>query len=287
MTDVPYERLSPFAAAPHIARGMVRAALRLALRRAPRRSARVTQEYDQGNWSRVLRERAWERAPSLEAFLLGDDLTERVARVDCRSVRIRTRDYYRYRMHALAEAMQHHAGGAAELVELGCGYGYNLFSLALRGPWRLLGLDISDNAIEAGRAIARRFALESRIEFGQVDITRADAPSFSRVRGRTVFTHFCLEQVPYAVEGVVRNLLAHAPARVMHVESAAALLRLWRPRDLMNYLYLRSMDYQTQLLAVLRRLEREGLLRVTIYERSPFAPTLHNDGCFIVWEPRC
>ena len=287
MGGVPYERISPLDCAAHIMAGMARAAMRLALRRTPRRSARVQQEYDQGSWSRVLRERAWERAPCLEAFLLGDDLRERIARIDNRSVRIRTLDYYRHRMAALGEAMRRHAGESSELIELGCGYGYNLFSLALQGPWRLLGFDISHNAVAAGCAIARRFALEARISFDLLDITRADAPNFGAIAGRTLFTHFCLEQVPYSVETVIRNVLMHRPARVIHVESAAALLRLWRPRDLLNYLYLRSMDYQTQLLAILRRMEGAGMLRLLACERAPFAPTLHNDGCFIVWEPRC
>jgi SAM-dependent methyltransferase len=243
-------------------------------------------EYDQGSWNRVLRERTWERAQSLDDFLLGDDTGMRIARVDGRSVRIRTRDYYRYRIEALAEAIRRYAEDRTELVELGCGYGYNLFSLAMRGPWRLVGFDISENATEAGRAIAQHFALDRRIEFGLLDMTCADAVNFQRITDKQVFTHFSLEQLPYAVEGVVRNLLAHRPARVIHVESAAALLRLWRPRELLNYLYLRSMDYQTRLLMVLRRLERDGALRIVACERSPFAPTLHNDGCFIIWEPR-
>jgi SAM-dependent methyltransferase len=286
MTSISYETLSSLAEAPHIARGMARAALRLALRRRTRLSGRVTEEYDQGYWSRVLRDRAWERTPTLEAFLLGDDTSERVARVHSRSVRIRTRDYYSYRMEALAEIVERHAGRAGEIVELGCGYGYNMFSLALSGAWRLVGFDVSENAINAARSIAGRFGLEERIEFGLLDITCAEAPNFSRVTGRVVLTHFCLEQLPYALESVVRTLLAHRPARVIHVESAAALLSLWRPRDLLNYLYVRSMDYQTQLFSLLRRLERDGLLRIVACERSPYAPTLQNDGCVIVWEPR-
>ena len=281
-----YRKLSAIALTPHVLQGLALACARALFRRTPRQRARVAQEYEDGAWKRVRAERRWERCASLEEFLLGENDEMRIARVDGACVRIRTKDYYRHRVEALTHLMRRYVIGE-EVVELGCGYGANLLSLALRGPWpRLVGLDISENAIAAGREIVQRFGLGERVRFGRVDLTAADDPGFREIAGKTAFSYFCIEQVPYSVAAVVRNILAQRPRRVIHVESAPKLLHLWRPRDLLNYLHVRSMDYQTELLAVLEKLHADGAIRIVERQRTTFAPTLHNDGFVIVWEPR-
>jgi SAM-dependent methyltransferase len=287
MEVIKYQRLSAVTLFPHWLKGMGHAATRALLRRAPRLRTRVAEEYDEGAWKRVRSQRRWEQAPSLTAFLVGNDQSLRVARVDGRCVRIRTEDYYRHRIEALAGVMRPHVNANEELVEIGCGYGTNLFSLSLAGTWpRLIGLDISENGIATAREIAAHFRLDGRMTFDRLDLTRGDDPGFRHIGGKTAFSHFCIEQVPYSVEAVVRNILNAKPRRVIHIEAAPELLRLWSPRDLLNYLYLRSMDYQTQLLSMLEKLEREGLIRIVERKRTAFAPTIHNDGFLIVWEPK-
>ena len=45
------------------------------------------------------------------------------------------------------------------------------------------------------------------------------------------------------------------------------------------------MDYQTRLFGVLEKLEAEGKVRIIDKFRLDFAPTIHNDGFVVVWEP--
>jgi SAM-dependent methyltransferase len=247
--------------------------------------SRVSAEYDSGVWRKLLDDRSWECSKSLQDFLIGDDLSWRLARVGGASVRIRTRDYYAYRMRAVAEVIGRYAA-SPDVVELGSGYGRNLFSLLVSQDWHnLVGLDVSENALAAGRQIASHFGVSDRLRFATVDLTHDGHPGLCEITGKTALTFFCLEQIPYSVESVVRNILAHSPRRVVHVESAPEMLTLWRPRDLLNYLYIRSMDYQTQLFSVLRKLAGEGAIRILEQQRVPFAPTLHNDGFLVVWEP--
>jgi SAM-dependent methyltransferase len=266
---------------------LARSLRRLALRNVRRTNDVVNSEYNVGEWGRILSKRAWLGERTLEEFLVGRNDTRRLAKVDGEIVRIATRDYYRYRISALSELITRQAGGAKSLLELGAGSGYNLFSLSLDPGWnRLRGFDISPNGIEAGRQIASHFQLTGRISFDRIDLTDANDPNFKEVGNSTVFTYFCIEQIPYAVEAVVENVLRAKPARVINIEPGADMLNLLRPRDLASHLYLRSMDYQTRLFTYLDEIEKEGRIRVLARERMRFAPTVHNDGLLYAWEPR-
>jgi hypothetical protein len=180
-----------------------------------------------------------------------------------------------------------HAGGARSLLELGAGFGYNLFSLSLDPQWSSLrGFDIAPNGIEAGRQIATRFELSDRVSFDRIDLTDAGDPRFEQLAGTTIFTYFCIEQIPHAVEAVVENIIRAKPARVVNIEPAVDMLKLSDPRDLTSRVYIQSMDYQTRLFKLLDTLDSRGRIRILARERMAFAPTLHNDGLLYAWEPR-
>lgn len=264
---------------------LARSLLRLAFKNVKRTGDVVDSEYNSGAWDRVLNKRAWIGKP-LEEFLAGQSDSPRLAKVDGQLVRIATKDYYKYRIRALSELMTRHAGDATSLVELGCGTGYNLFSLSLDPRWtRLRGFDIAPNGIEAGRQIAGHYGLDGRVSFDRIDLTDANDPQFSQLAGATVFTHFCIEQIPYAVDAVIENILRARPRRVVNIEPAIDMLNLSDPRDLASRLYLKSVDYQTRLFALLNELERKGRIRILARERMAYAPTLHNDGLLYAWEP--
>jgi hypothetical protein len=265
---------------------LARSLRRMAFKNVRRTHDVVNSEYNAGEWGRILAERGWLRAKTLEAFLIGDNHASRLAKVDGEIVRTTTSDYYRYRIGALSELMARHAGGAKSLLELGAGFGYNLFSLSLDPQWDgLRGFDIAPNGIEAGRQIADHFKLSDRVSFDRIDLTDAHDPHFAELAGATVFTYFCIEQIPYAVEAVVENILRAGPSRVVNIEPAVDMLKLSHPRDLASRVYIESMDYQTRLFKLLDELDKKGRIRVLARERMRFAPTLHNDGLLYAWEP--
>jgi hypothetical protein len=266
---------------------LARSLRRMAFKNVRRTHDVVDSEYNSGEWGRILGERAWLRANTLEQFLIGDNASPRLAKVDDQIVRVNTSDYYRYRIGALSELISRHAGGATSLLELGAGFGYNLLSLSLDPLWSSLrGFDIAPNGIEAGQQIAAHFALSDRISFDRIDLTDAGDARFEELAGATVFTYFCIEQIPYAVEAVVENIIRARPARVMNIEPAVDMLKLSDPRDLTSRVYIQSMDYQTHLFKLLDSLDKSGRIRILARDRMAFAPTLHNDGLLYVWEPR-
>lgn len=279
------ERASRFDLSRAYAIDIARSMRRLAFKNVRRTHDVVDSEYNSGEWGRILAEKRWSRTPALEDFLVGVNDAPRLAKIDSQIVRIKTRDYYRYRIGALSNLIARHAGDVREISELGSGYGYNLLSMSLDPRWtKLRGLDVAPNGIEAGRQIAGHYGLDDRISFDRIDLTDADDPRFVELAGRTVFTYFCIEQIPYAVDAVVENIIRARPARVIHIEPGIDMLNLSSPRDLASRIYIRSMDYQTRLFKLLDELDKSGRIRVVARERMAFAPTLHNDGLLYVWD---
>lgn len=255
-------------------------------RRLRRRADVVAEEYDLGNWRRVLEGRAWEESADLWSFVVGDDIETRLVVLDGRVRRVRTRDYYAERVRRLDEELRAQVAGETELVELGCGYGANLFSLALSDRWtRLRGFDISANALKAGRRITEHFGVGDRISMSAIDATDAEHPGWAQFRDATVFTYFCLEQLPDHVGSILDHLIAARPRRIVHMEPGTELLQPWKPRDLANLVYVRSVDYQSSVFAALKDREDAGRVRVLDRRRLAWAPTLHNDGFLVTWEP--
>ncbi|KRP93249.1 MULTISPECIES: class I SAM-dependent methyltransferase [Bradyrhizobium] len=259
---------------------------RLALRRVKRTADIVDSEYNLTHWQRMLSEKKWTKAANVDEFLIQKNPALGLRKVDNQICRTAADDYYRYRARALADLLARHTGGATEVIELGAGCGINLLSLHLSHPdWRLRGFDIAPNGIAAGREIAAHFGLSDRISLDKIDLTDSNDPNYPAIKDQVVFTYFCIEQIPYDVRKVVDNIIAARPKRVINIEPTTELLNLSSPRDIVSFLYIRSVDYQTQLFSTLDDYERQGRLRVLARERMPFAPTIHNDGFLYCWEP--
>ena len=244
----------------------------------------VSNEYDQGNWKAVLDERRWEKAASLLDYVVPPIDTVRLAKIDGRIGRVTTRDYYRFRLKRLQQLVAAHATDRDDLVELGCGWGINLFSLSLAGRWRSLrGFDVSANGVRATNAAAAHFRVDS-VKAEQLDLTDRVHEGFSKIEGATAFTYLCLEQLKYSTRVVVENLLQSAVKTVIHFEPTPELFGWWRPSDLANRFYLTAHDYQNNLLRTLRAFEKARRVRITDVARLNFSPRAVNDPTLICWE---
>ncbi len=260
---------------------------RLVLRRIERTQNKVNSEYNLLHWQNILLNKAWLKAKDLQDFLAPPDMNVRLRKVDDQILRINGLKYYQYRMRALGDLIARHGGGTNRIVELGTGYGYNLFSLHVSHPdWTLKGFDISPNGITAGREIATHFGLTEKISLDRIDLTDAADPNLAEIADEVVLTYFCIEQIPYDVRKVVENIIAARPKRVINIEPTTELLDLTHPRDVVSLMYIRSVDYQTQLFSTLDELERQGRIRIIARERMPFAPSINNDGFLYCWEPK-
>jgi hypothetical protein len=107
----------------------------------------------------------------------------------------------------------------------------------------------------------------------------------AELRGKTVFTYYCLEQLKRSIAQVIENIRRAGIRRAIHIEPTTELLDLRRPLDLANYLYIARSDYLDNLLRTLRDFEHRGHLRILAQRRLYYAPTYRHDGTLVVWEP--
>lgn len=253
--------------------------------RQHRDTNRVDAEYNSGAWKSALDGKWWLQCRDLREYLVSNNEHVMVAKVQGRLVRVQARDYYDYRLRLLQELLTTYMDGEAELVELGCGSGQNLFTLALAGRWpRLTGFDISENAVQAARETAQHFRLPD-MSFGVLDLTDEANPHYAQLRGKAVFTYYCLEQLKYATAKVLDNFLQAGVRRVVHIEPTYELLRPWSLMDWVNFTYVWRRDYQNNLLKTLRSYERRGLVRILDVRRLYYCPSPRNDPTLICWEP--
>ncbi len=280
-----YEVLSTGEAYKILAKDVLGNLKALVTSRIRRDRQQVRKEYDLGVWKSALDLKQWLLCKNLREYVTGTEQQVWVSKVGNRLVRIKACDYYVYRTQRLQEVIQQYAGHEPEVIELGCGCGYNLFALALMNHWpRLGGFDISPHALEAAREAAQHFGI-ANVSFGTLDLTNGDDPSFQAIGDKTVFTYLCLEQLKYHTPAVVENLLRAGVRRVIHIETTHELLRLLSLKDWATYLYVLRMDYQDNLLKTLKAFEKRGVLRIVDVKRLYYSPVHRNDPTLICWEP--
>lgn len=246
----------------------------------------VSMQYDQGSWGSFLQSKRWEKVNSLHDLLIPPTEEERIALVEGRIVRINRKEYAEYRIGKLFQIVCTFLSDEGvqedrQLIELGCGWGMNLFSLRESGlRYKLVGVDVSRNAIVAAQSINERF--KTAIKFRQTDFLLEDLDSASDI----VLTYYCMEQLKYDIEAALNQICSWSPKHVIHIEPVIEMYRSWRIRDLASMFYIRSCDYQGSLLTTLQKLEGMGKLRITQVRRLGFAANPLNEGTLIAWKPR-
>jgi predicted O-methyltransferase YrrM len=257
---------------------------RLVIRRV-RSQRQVTSDYDQGEWRDVLEDRRWEICASLEDYVLSTETRSITALVEGRLSRIPVRDYYAYRTRKLVSTLKRFSSSAEALVEVGSGAGRNLFAIAYGSHWpRLLGLELSPTGREVTRRVVERFGLDG-INTEHIDLLDPASAGFAHLWGATVFSFYCLEQLPSHTLEVLVNLLRAGVKRVIHIEPTPELLAHCSLKDLATISYIWRQDYQRTLVGIARELEHQGRIRVLALERLNFAPSCRNDPTLVVWEP--
>lgn len=247
----------------------------------------VQREYELGQWQTLLNGKEWRKYGSIRDYIsMRLDARPRICMVEGEVKRAKTSDYYEYRMRRVSRVITEHAGGVGEIVELGGGAGMNLFSLyAANVPFRtLIGLDVSENAIQAGREIASYFGI-SALTFDKIDLLNGEDRGFSQLHGKVVFTYYCLEQLHRKLDIVLDNILRARPRKVIHIEPTREILHPSSLLDLNSMLYSYAMDYPANLLSTLRSMADEGKIVIDAIERLDYAPTIRHFPVLAVWRP--
>ena len=281
----PGRAINPLAAAIEFARSALVDFLHKVVYRRVRSRTQVTSDYDLGQWSDELHARGWEKCANLDDYLLHRKAKPMKALVNGRLTRLSASEYYTYRTKLLADVLAEESAGSDTLIELGSGTGRNLFTLSQTGHWkRLTGLELSSTGRDVLRSIAGHFKVQN-VDCERIDLLDPQSEGFARLKGATVFTFYCLEQLPSYTEKVLRNLAEAGVKRVIHIEPTLELFHWWSIRDLATIMYVWRQDYQRTLVRSVSALEQAGIARVKKVRRLNFAPTCRNDPTLIVWDP--
>jgi|APSaa5957512535_1039671.scaffolds.fasta_scaffold01075_12 hypothetical protein len=189
-------------------------------------------------------------------------------------------DYNRFCIIPLYNFLLKHTITQDVICELGCGSGRNLFRLkVLQLKNKLEGFEPSKNANEFSNEINHHFS--TNIEFSSLDLT--EKIDKNALAGKTVFTHYVMEQLKHSMSTVIENILESKPKQVIHFEPTVDLFKN-SFRDITAKAYFQATDYQNNLLTVLKKFENEKKLKIHDYFRLGYGKPNY-EQCLIHWSP--
>lgn len=160
------------------------------------------------------------------------------------------------------------------IVELGCGFGSNVFQLRHRNFKKLEGYDLSKNAISN----AKRYNAEKNynIHFDTLDLIKPIPKGI--IENKVVFTHTCLEQLKHYMPKVLKNIIDGKPKIIINFEVN------YDSEPFMVRGYLDARDYQNNLVKELRKLEKHKKIEIISIKKLPLALSPVNRISAILWK---
>ena len=194
-------------------------------------------------------------------------------------------DEVRRRHYSLpSEIMEATIKQAEGVVELGCGYGYNLWNLRTQFPEKIyVGGDFSENAVQIANLL---FKVHPNITVKRFDFheqTYDILDELENVAPAVVFTCHAIEQLASASHTIqVLSTYKDRIKRVVHFEPVYELYG----ESLLGHMrrrYAQVNDYNQDLLTILKRRSDVRILQVKaeVFGANPFNPT-----SVIEWEFR-
>ena len=232
----------------------------------------VNKQYDLGLWNRPFEEIDFETAGGNYARKDMDQII--ISPINDKLVKIPRRVYEEYAKIEFLSFFQNHIHDP--IVELGCGLGYNLFSLYNSGFTDLAGYDLSKNSINNLKKYVKKKKID--INFDTCDLNKPLPRNL--IDGKIVYTNTCLEQCKHIMPNVLQNILNGKPKLVMNFEvdysSSPYIVRK----------YFDSCDYQNNLVGNLKQLENQKKIEIISIQKMTYSGTPVNRRSVISWIPK-
>ncbi len=250
-----------------------------------RNQKKVLEAYEKTYSNRSFQLKDWEDYDNLFDFMFPKSSLEMLQTknfmvLDNKLCKVSSEEYLKYRPIPLLKILKEFTDSEETIIELGSGWGRNLFYLtALNFKNKLEGYEFTKNGSKFAKEINEFF--NCNIKFGHVDLTNDLEIDVS---GKTVFTQKVLEQLKYDTEKVINNLIKSKPKQVIHIEPTYELYSN-NIRDIASKLYIKTADYQDNLLTTLKLFEEEGKLKILDIRRLKFAAKPIHEDSLIRWIP--
>ena len=170
------------------------------------------------------------------------------------------------------------------IYEFGCGTGHNLLKVREVNPSaNLFGLDwakSSQNILEQ----MTNSGLVKNVKGYNFDFFKPNA-KIKLADNSAVYTVAALEQIGSSYKPFVSYLLRNKPAICIHVEPIAELLNESNLIDNLSIKYFRKRKYLTGYLDYLKKLEKEGKIKIIEAKRTYIGSLFIEGYSIIVWRP--
>ena len=192
------------------------------------------------------------------------------------------RDY----VSLINKTANHYASDVDSFVDLGCGYGSILFSLAENAHFknrRFAGLEYTQSGFMLTRFLSEQFGLE--MITGKCDITQEQITKNAIPRNALIYTSYVTHCIPLLPDHFVDAILELKPKRVIHFEPCYEHCQNGSLTDLMRKRYIEKNDYNTNLMTLLRKASNLSKIRIINETPSIFGTNPLFCVSIIVWEP--
>jgi len=252
------------------------------------RTKEMSYDHYQIVWEKFLKSEEWRKYDKLEDYCFpkiennqDTNEIEKLILIQNKMFKISLYDWYRLQQKLILNYLYKFIKEDDIVVELGCGYGRNVFSLVALGlKNKIEGYEYTKTGFETCEKINDYFGCN--LKFGRVDLTKN--LDHLDLKGKTIFTHHVLEQIKYDTKEVVSNLLQAQPKQVIHFEPIVELAK----DDYFGKLFKQHIikfDYIDSLFTTLKSFENEDKLLIQDKFPNRFALNYTNQTSIIRWIP--
>ncbi len=170
------------------------------------------------------------------------------------------------------------------LVELGCGWGRNLFwAMKEKVCKRCIGGEFTEEGVTLGRQISQIFNINA--EFYHFDFLEPSSSFLKKLRGAVVFTSQSIEQISYLSTDVILSIAEQQPKAVIQFEPIYEYLN----KDTLLHIFWRRYTelnrYNQNLLTILKSLENDGRIKIISEDIHVFGLNAFNPCSIVTWVP--
>jgi len=206
----------------------------------------------------------------------------KIALINHKICRISEFDYSIFRPMMIWKILKEFTDKNDVIVELGCGWGWNLFNLIAFGiENKLEGYEVTENGVRSCNTINQHYQCNLKIE--NLDLTKEIV--IGKFKDKTLFTHYVMEVIKYNTRKVLENIINSKPKQVIHIEPVYELYQN-SLRDIASKMYIDYSDYQKSLLKTLQELESEGKVEIKDVRRLGYAHKPEHEASLIRWIPK-
>ncbi len=187
----------------------------------------------------------------------------------------------------VGKTLKNNSAGVDNMVEIGCGYGSILLNVH-RDPFfrkkGLTGLEYTKSGSTLALLLAEKFGVPLKI--GRCDITKPLITKEPIPANALLFTSYVISScVPTLADHFVSAMLKLNPKRVVHFEPCYEHCQSLNLFDLFKKRYIEINDYNTNLVSLLKKAQREGKIRIIQEIPSVFGSNPLYCASVVVWEP--